>query len=236
VEGLVAAVKALGVHGADLTADDIWDLGSRENIAERLEGIVDEELERREQEHGADTWALVERLVLLRTIDSLWVEHLTEVDDMRRGIGLRGYGGTDPLNEFRREAFALYEELRGLIRHQVATTIFKVSVVREDTPAPAPRPTMTTTAGTSPVASSSSASGNGNGSGATAHMSDGVTSSGGALVAGVAAGMARPGTIQEQLGDKPVAPVEKASGAPKLGRNDPCYCGSGLKFKKCHGA
>ena len=56
----------------------------------------------------------VERIVLLRTIDSLWVEHLTELDDMRRGIGLRGYAQQDPLNEFRREAFRLYEEFRGL--------------------------------------------------------------------------------------------------------------------------
>ena len=74
---------------------------------------------------------MVERLVLLRTIDSLWVEHLTEIDDMRRGIGLRGYAQQDPLNEFRREAYRLYEELRGLIRHQVASSIFRVTVTRQ---------------------------------------------------------------------------------------------------------
>ena len=73
---------------------------------------------------------MVERLVLIRTIDSLWVEHLTELDDMRRGIGLRGYAQQDPLNEFRREAFRLYEELRGLIRHGVASSIFRVTVTR----------------------------------------------------------------------------------------------------------
>ena len=79
---------------------------------------------------------LVERFVLLRTIDSLWVEHLTEVDDMRRGIGLRGYAQQDPLNEFRKEAYRLYEELGDFIRRQVATTILRVNVSRE----PAPRP------------------------------------------------------------------------------------------------
>src|SRR3712207_7803034 len=56
---------------------------------------------------------------------------LTEVDDMRRGIGLRGYAQQDPLNEFRKEAFRLYEELRDLIRHQVATSVFRVNVVRQ---------------------------------------------------------------------------------------------------------
>ena len=66
--------------------------------------------------------------ILLRTIDQLWVDHLTELDDMRRGIGLRGYGGIDPLNEFKREAFKLYEELRGFISKQVANTIFRVQV------------------------------------------------------------------------------------------------------------
>ena len=81
---------------------------------------------------------MVERIVLLRTIDSLWVEHLTEIDDMRRGIGLRGYSGTDPLNEFKREAFALYDELRGFIRGQVASTIFRVQVQRPAAPTPMP--------------------------------------------------------------------------------------------------
>ena len=75
-------------------------------------GPADARLDAREAEVGAADWATVERMVLLRTIDSLWVEHLTEIDDMRRGIGLRGYAQQDPLNEFRREAFELYEELR----------------------------------------------------------------------------------------------------------------------------
>ena len=87
-------------------------------------------------EVGEEDWAMVERLVLLRTIDSLWVEHLTELDDMRRGIGLRGYAQQDPLNEFRREAFRLYEELRGLIRHGVASSIFRVTVTRQPPPRP----------------------------------------------------------------------------------------------------
>ncbi len=83
--------------------------------------------------------------MLLRAIDTLWVEHLTELDDFRRGVGLRGYGGTDPLVEFKREAFKLYEELRGFIRHQVASTIFRVSVQRRQvaSPEPAEMPTLT---------------------------------------------------------------------------------------------
>ena len=88
------------------------------------------QLEEREATFGEETWSLVERAVLLRAIDSLWVDHLTELEDFRRGVGLRGYGGTDPLVEFKREAFKLYDELRGFIRHQVAATIFRVSIQR----------------------------------------------------------------------------------------------------------
>ena len=136
----------MGLDGPGATEDEIWDVGSKDQI-QHLLAIAEEKLEHREDElrqlaiadgRGAEAgeaeWALVERMVLLRTIDSLWVEHLTEIDDMRRGIGLRGYAQQDPLNEFRREAFELYGELRELIRHQVATTIFRVTVTRQPPP------------------------------------------------------------------------------------------------------
>ena len=128
LDGLSHALVAMGIAGAGTTADELWDLGSREAIAEHVRRLTDERLEARIAEVGEADWSTVERLVLIRTIDSLWVEHLTELDDMRRGIGLRGYAQQDPLNEFRREAYRLYEELRGLIRHGVASTIFRVTV------------------------------------------------------------------------------------------------------------
>src|SRR5205823_36715 len=130
LEGLAAALKAMGIEGEGTTEEDLWALGGSEAIAGHLRDLVDARLSRREEEVG-DNWALVERFVLLRTIDSLWVEHLTELDDMRRGIGLRGYAQQDPLNEFKKEAFSLYEELRSFIRHQVAATIFRVSITRQ---------------------------------------------------------------------------------------------------------
>jgi hypothetical protein len=103
-------------------------------VGEHLRDVADERLEAREAEVGEEAWSQVERFVLLRTIDSLWVDHLTEIDDMRRGIGLRGYAQQDPLNEFRREAYRMYEELRDLIRHGVASTIFRVTVQRQEPP------------------------------------------------------------------------------------------------------
>ena len=95
-------------------------------IAIHLKDMAAERLEQKDEENR-DDWPLIERLVLLRTIDSIWVEHLTEIDEMRQGIGLRGFAQEDPLNAFKKEAFGLFEEMSALIRHQVATTIFRVS-------------------------------------------------------------------------------------------------------------
>jgi preprotein translocase subunit SecA len=179
-------------------------------------------LEQKEAEVGAEAWATVERFVLLRTIDTLWVEHLTELDDMRRGIGLRGYSQQDPLNEFKKEAFGLYEELSGFIRHQVAQQIFRVTITQEPAAPPAglfpmpgpgqalPSGSPTGTAGTATVVASG------------ARPPQGILRSGGASAAGtLAAGaQARPGFTPS---------------GEKIGRNDVCWCGSGLKYKKCHG-
>ena len=130
LEGLAESLASLGLRGETLDAEALAELGARAAISEHVLDAAAAQLEEREPAFGEETWALVERAVLLRAIDTLWVEHLTELDDFRRGVGLRGYGGTDPLVEFKREAYKLYEELRGFIRHQVASTIFRVSVQR----------------------------------------------------------------------------------------------------------
>ena len=254
IEGLAHRLLGMGFDAQAVTVDALWDLGSREAIIDALREQADAQLDRRAAEHGEATWSMVERIVLLRTIDSLWVEHLTEIDDMRRGVGLRGYAGTDPLNEFKREAFAMYDELRGFIRGQVASTIFRVQVQRPAAPTPTPLPgpgqpardgngapvamgrtaaaPMATSVGSSAATSSGPAAGVATASAATASaaMAGGATP----LVPG---GGGSPRVMREQLGDEVRGPVGGAgpAGGPKLGRNDPCYCGSGLKYKKCHG-
>jgi len=139
-------------------------------------------LNKKAAELGPEVWPRVVRAVILRSIDQLWVEHLTEVDDLRRGIGLRGYAQEDPLNAFKKEAFKLYDEFQGLIRVSIGRSILRVSVVQQEAPRPKP-------------------------------------------VAAVAT-------------SSPSAPVAKApaTSAAVVGRNDPCPCGSGKKYKKCHGA
>ena len=139
LEGFARAVAHLGIAGEGIDADSLEQLPDQDSDGGRGAhgGRRGDAWPSAQQRYGEQTWAMVERLVLLRAIDQLWVDHLTELDDFRRGVGLRGYGGTDPLVEFKREAFKLYEELRGFIRHQVASTIFRVNVQvqRRDTPA-----------------------------------------------------------------------------------------------------
>ncbi len=251
IEGLARAIASMNLVGDDLDADSLASLITSDAIEEHLKVAVDDTLEQREQEYGAETWAMVERTVLLRTIDSLWVEHLTELDDFRRGVGLRGFGGTDPLNEFKREAFKLYEELRGFIRHGVATTIFRVTVQRQELPPPTPM-TLPSREQLAALKASGAMDGT-NGNGATSGNGTAAASPGTApapaetaasgtaqqpILRGITTG-GRPGTVRLQHGDEPVtsaAPATSAPAGPKLGRNDPCWCGSGKKFKKCHGA
>jgi preprotein translocase subunit SecA len=243
IEGLAASLGGLGLDGQGLDAESLAELGSRADILDHVIEAAATQLEQREATLGEETWALVERAVLLRAIDTLWVEHLTELDDFRKGVGLRGYGGTDPLVEFKREAFKLYEELRGFIRHQVASTIFRVSVQRRvAAPEPTEMPTLTADQLARLKAGADAAP---DAAGALAVGAGSVTSSSGAAASTELLPASPPSTSREmrlQHGDETVGVASGSSSSAlspdgqRLGRNDPCWCGSGKKFKRCHGA
>jgi preprotein translocase subunit SecA len=257
LDGMVEALAALGLDGEEFSADKLDELDSREEIIAYISDQAAARLDLREQEYGEETWSLVERAVLLRAIDTLWVEHLTELEDFRKGVGLRGYGGRDPLVEFKREAFSLYDELRGFIRHQVASTIFRVSVQqREAVPAQEPRsmPTLTPeqlaklksgNGGAAQPAAAAAAGGRSAGT-VTPSISSGgsaTSTSGAAVTTQIIPGLQpqTPRNVLLQKGDETLATgTARAAGQPpdgeKVGRNDPCWCGSGKKFKRCHGA
>ncbi|HET9877923.1 MAG TPA: preprotein translocase subunit SecA [Candidatus Limnocylindria bacterium] len=174
------------------------ELNEPERMSALLADAVAEAYDRKRTELGAEAAGVLERLVLLRVIDSLWVEHLTAVDDMRRGIGLRAYSQRDPLNEFKVEAYRMFDELKSTIRHDVTHTIFRVTVNRE--PVPQQRIARNVTEGR-------------------------------AALPGM--GEDAPATTSTSSGN---GSAPAARSGPKVGRNDPCWCGSGKKYKKCHGA
>ncbi len=205
LEGLSNALHGMGITGEGTSPDELWDVGGRDAIAEHLRELADARLDARSAEVGEADWSTVERLVLVRTIDSLWVEHLTELDDMRRGIGLRGYAQQDPLNEFRREAYRLYEELRGLIRHGVASTIFRVTVTHQ--PPQDPSGVNASLA----QGAAALAAGNGSGTPAAAVATAAAVAApapGSAILRGGPAAAAVRG-VTESLGDQPVAPARR---------------------------
>jgi preprotein translocase subunit SecA len=255
MEALVAALRAMGLEGEGTSEDELWDVGSRDAILEHLLDVADGKLAAKEAEIGEADWSMVERLVLLRTIDSLWVEHLTEIDDMRRGIGLRGYAQQDPLNEFRREAYRLYEELRGLIRHQLASTIFRVTVTRTPTEAPplemvGAAPFGTSSGSSAATSGSAGAIGMGSGAGGAGGSATGLLGSSAAGSAGAGSNARQAPPIAGGLAPDPMAQALRQRGGDgatgqakpgftpsgaRIGRNDICWCDSGLKYKKCHG-
>ncbi len=199
LDGLRAQLTTMVPSLTDVDLRFLDDAREAGTITESLVELVREHYERKRTDVGEAGIGVLERLVLLRVIDSLWVEHLTAIDDMRRGIGLRAYSQRDPLNEFKIEAYRMFDELKTTIRHDVTHTIFRVSVQQQQH------------THAHPVAR--------NVVEGRASMGESTSSAAGASTATAVAGAAAP-----------------ARTGPKIGRNDPCYCGSGKKFKKCHGA
>ncbi|HEV2475215.1 MAG TPA: SEC-C metal-binding domain-containing protein, partial [Candidatus Dormibacteraeota bacterium] len=177
-----------------------------EGLVDHLQAAAVEAYDRKIQEMGPEIMPVVERSVMLQVIDWQWMEYLTQMEHFREGVGLRAYGQRDPLVEYKNEAFEMFNELRDRIQGNIVSLIYRVAPA-PTVPAPAP-----------PVRQ--------------------VTESGPAEPDG-ANGAGRRAPAQRKT-----APVGAAVGAaqastggaqPKIGRNDPCWCGSGKKYKRCHG-
>ncbi|NBB48226.1 preprotein translocase subunit SecA [Rhizobium sp. CRIBSB] len=179
---------------------DVW--AAEEGIAEddiynRIMEAADKAAADKAERFGAELMAYVERSVVLQTIDNLWREHIVNLDHLRSVVGFRGYAQRDPLQEYKAEAFELFQALLANLRDAVTTQMSRVELVREAPPAPTP-PQM------------------------QAHHIDATTGE-----------------------DELAAPADQAAQnrnplEPKswgtVGRNEPCPCGSGKKYKHCHGA
>jgi preprotein translocase subunit SecA len=148
-------------------------------------------------------WSEIEKSVLLRSIDTLWIEHLETIDQLRRGIGLRGYGQRDPLVEYKKEAFKMYSELNALIQKQVVYSIYKVGAVTQSFVDNTEQANLQYSAPAKEMSDES------------------IFAEAGAVVTGA---FGEPKT------------KDKNDEGEKIGRNDLCHCGSGKKYKKCHGA
>jgi preprotein translocase subunit SecA len=204
--GLREAVKH--VTGLDLPVDD-W--AKEEGIAdqevrERITRAADEAMAAKAAKYGPEIMRYVEKSVLLQTLDHLWREHLVMLDHLRQVVGFRGYGQRDPLNEYKSEAFTLFDQLLTKLREAVTGQMLRIEIVTAP-PTMGELPEMhaqhlnpDTGEDELALASASLALGNGGGR---------------------------------------AAPTERNAKDPKtwgkVGRNEACPCGSGKKYKHCHG-
>ncbi len=207
---------------AGLTPEQI----DREELRDQLMADALGAYDRREQEFGEELMRQLERAILLQIIDNRWREHLYEMDYLREGIHLRGFAQIDPLVAYKNEGFAMFEELMYAVWEEFSRLIFHVEVEvaprAQEQLAPAEAPSQVSYSGGGPDQPSAL----GQAAVATAAGPD------------AAAEQAIEGTAQAGNGAPSVQEQETVvkSEREKIGRNDPCWCGSGKKYKKCHGA
>jgi preprotein translocase subunit SecA len=126
---LLEDISAIFPLPAGFSSNGFSQLGAQQ-VAERLNNYAVELYNQREQEMGSENMRIVERLVMLRVIDRLWMEHLTAMEELRQGIGLRAVGQEQPLVVYKKEGRALFDALLAGIQHDVVHTIYKVGITR----------------------------------------------------------------------------------------------------------
>ncbi|HLH66843.1 MAG TPA: preprotein translocase subunit SecA [Solirubrobacteraceae bacterium] len=234
VDGLMRRIQEVFTPSDELLAFDP-EQGDREELIEALQEEALEQYERREAELGEELMRGIERYLLLEIIDHRWQEHLYDMDYLQQGIGLRGVAQMDPLVAYKNEAFELFGELMNSIWYDFARLIFHVQVaIHDENGMPIPPPGARRSR---PSAAQSSATGGGR-----VTYSGGAGAPAGAMALAAAAGAGyAPGPVPPAAGvlqQEQPAPVQqrRVQQSEQIGRNDPCWCGSGRKFKKCHGA
>ncbi|MCI5075286.1 preprotein translocase subunit SecA [Oricola sp.] len=181
---------------------------AEDDIVDRLSEAVEKAAAERAERFGPEITEYVEKSIVLQTLDTLWREHLVNLDHLRSVIGFRGYAQRDPLQEYKQESFEMFQAMLANLRQAVTAQLMRVEIVREQAQAPAPElPEM------------------------EAHHTDATTGED-EMSEPSAYGAAIPtGQVPEQERD----PNDPATWG-KVGRNEACPCGSGKKFKHCHGA
>ncbi len=179
-------------------------------IRERITAAADAAAADRAERFGPEVMAYVERSVLLQSLDALWREHIVNLDHLRSVVGFRGYGQRDPLQEYKGEAFELFQTMLGNLRQIVTAQLMRVELVRQAAEAPPPEAPETY----------------------GSHI-DGTTGE------DDFDGGETPVLVRQET-NAVVAPENRDPKNPaswgKVGRNEPCPCGSGKKYKHCHGA
>ncbi len=234
----------------DKIKDKIKEMDNPDAICELLLGNVNKIYEEKEKEVKPELMRFLERMVYLRTIDTLWIDHLDAMEHLREGIGLRGYGQRDPLVEYKHEAYNMYQRLMAAIQHDLVGTIFKVTIAREPIrkePEQEPvwqgaqekkegKKTWEYPEEELGIKDSASAPD------IKASVFNSEAQTRGADKQGPEIRDQQPVEAQSRGIETPITKRRDSEvsdnivgGKKKIGRNEPCPCGSGKKYKKCCG-
>jgi preprotein translocase subunit SecA len=218
-----AVVDVFGIDAEAVAAVNLPELSPDEMI-DRLTAVVVEQYEEKEKSIGVDPAILrrVERDIMLQIVDAQWKDHLYSLDHLKEGISLRGYGQRDPLVEYKKESFQLFKDMKARIDEEMVRYLWRLR--------PAPASEEAPPAIRQPERKATPLTFSGGSSGSPAPASSRAAAP--AMAGAMAGGAPRPARTGGD--DAPVTQVRRDE--PKIGRNDPCWCGSGKKFKKCHGA
>jgi preprotein translocase subunit SecA len=208
--------RVFGLEPAELQQLDLSDKSSDE-LGDTLWDAIKASYQTKEDVVGGELLRRVERDIMLQIVDAQWKDHLYSLDHLKEGIGLRGYGQRDPLVEYKKESFALFQDMKARIEEEMVRYLFHLRPVLNEEPPTRPRPAARRAA---PLTMNHPAS-------------EAVPAFAGASRAAAPVGAAAPKPARTG-GDDVIKTVRHEG--PKVGRNDPCPCGSGKKYKKCHGA
>ena len=207
LDGFRTAVSAQYGFNAETLAQIDWDGLNRNELRDELAKKSHEKYENKEQAIGPDLMRTHERIIMLQVVDSQWKDHLYAMDHLKEGIGLRGYGQRDPLMEYKKESFAMFEAMWDRVEEEIVRILFLLQPVRE--------PVFSSRPAVRPLGLSF------NDPSATRSAFDGPRS---------------VGPRRESQGGVDAAVTTVKRSTAKVGRNAPCPCGSGKKYKKCCGA
>jgi preprotein translocase subunit SecA len=223
LEALTNAMAAL--YQTEITAaelrEDLSEI-ARETLVEEFRSDARDEYEAKEEEFGSELMRELERFVVLQVVDVRWREHLENMEYLREGVGLRAMAQKDPLVEYTAEGERMFTDLGRAIRAEVVLHLFHAELAPQEDGGPPPEFL------TEPTGPGGPGGGNGN------LRYEHETSTGAAALAEAGAGESVATGVPSASGV--VAQTVRKGADQKLGRNDPCWCGSGKKFKKCHGA
>ncbi|MGC9220566.1 MAG: preprotein translocase subunit SecA [Solirubrobacteraceae bacterium] len=237
VDGLLARISEIFPPSEEVLMVDP-DRVDRDDLSLRLQEEAQALYDQREQELGEELMRALERFLLLQTIDERWREHLHDMDYLREGIHLRGIAQLDPLVAYKNDAFALFGDLMNQVWSDYAQMIYHVEVTIQENPDEQPEPMPL------PTRTPSAASSNATGGGRVSYSGATPGPAGSLAMAAVAGGSVQAASLAGEASVMHEGDMG-AQGAPAVqqrhvdvlpGRNDPCWCGSGLKYKKCHGA